>query len=163
MNKIKSLLTLFTLFLVCSSFVKAQETVPATGGEATGTGGSQSYTVGQVAYETISTSSNIQSQGVQQAYEIYLVGEKQLKGIQLTCTVFPNPAVSSVNLQISDIDFKDLSFSLFDMAGKQIISEKINSTHTTIPFQDLANATYILKITGKENQEVQTFKIIKNQ
>ena len=44
----------------------AQETVPATGGDATGSGGSASYSVGQMVYTT-NTGSGTVTQGVNKA------------------------------------------------------------------------------------------------
>ena len=51
---------LITMLLLSLGFtgLNAQEAIPATGGEASGSGGTVSYTVGQVAYIT-NTTNNI--------------------------------------------------------------------------------------------------------
>ena len=48
----------------------AQESVNSSGGEATGTGGTASYSVGQVVYTTATGTNGSVAQGVQQPYEI---------------------------------------------------------------------------------------------
>jgi hypothetical protein len=60
-----------------SSLVYAQESANSSGGKAIGVGGTVSYSVGQVFYTTnIGNSSSI-AQGVQNAYEIYSVGNEE--------------------------------------------------------------------------------------
>ena len=54
------------LSLVCLTGLQAQESVNITGGNATGTGGSVTYSVGQLVYEINSGSSIEMTQGVQQ-------------------------------------------------------------------------------------------------
>ena len=65
--------------------LQAQEAIPATGGEASGSGGSASYTVGQVVYTTnVGTNGNSVAEGVQQPYEISVVtGIPEAKDISL--------------------------------------------------------------------------------
>lgn len=53
--------------------LKAQEAIPASGGNATGSGGSVSYSVGQVEYSSNTGSGGSVAAGVQQPYEISVV------------------------------------------------------------------------------------------
>ena len=98
--KVKSLgvatLLTFTFFL---STVSAQESVNATGGDASGSGGSASYSVGQVVYTTNVGTNGSVSQGVQQPYEISVVTAiEEAKGINLTVTAYPNPTTDYLSL-----------------------------------------------------------------
>ena len=64
------------IMFLCSIFIaslQAQETIPATGGNASGSGGSVSYTIGQITYRTISGTNGAVTQGIQQPYEISVV------------------------------------------------------------------------------------------
>jgi hypothetical protein len=57
----KQEIRILSILLLCSFWtlvVQAQETIPASGGNATGSGGSVSYTVGQLTYNTISGTSD---------------------------------------------------------------------------------------------------------
>jgi hypothetical protein len=64
-------------FTLCSlGLVHAQESINASGGEATGSEGTVSYSVGQVFYSTFSDQGNGSiSEGVQQNLEIETLGE----------------------------------------------------------------------------------------
>jgi len=65
--------------------LQAQESVNATGGDASGSGGSTSYSVGQVVYTTNTGANGTVEQGVQRPIEI------SVKGINLTVLAYPNP------------------------------------------------------------------------
>ena len=83
--------------------IYAQETLNAAGGSASGSGGTTSYSIGQVVYNTVSGVDGSIIQGVQQPYEISVVtGLKETLGIDLTCGVYPNPTSSFVKLMIRD-------------------------------------------------------------
>ncbi|MFT5216444.1 MAG: hypothetical protein ACI83H_001567, partial [Glaciecola sp.] len=43
-------ITLVACLLLASQLIYSQQTIPATGGDATGSGGSSSYSVGQLVY-----------------------------------------------------------------------------------------------------------------
>lgn len=155
--------TILMLGLVLTIGVQAQEAIPASGSNASGSGGSVSYSVGQVVY-TINTGINGSvTEGVQQPYEIsVVVGIEQAKGINLICRAFPNPATDFLTLEVEIPDNEDLFFQLYDIMGKLLVSKKLIDLKTTIPMTNLPPATYFLKVT--DNQKVvKTFKIIKNQ
>jgi hypothetical protein len=68
MKQQRKVLSIFFLFGFCIAFVQGQQAIPATGGNGTGSGGSFSYTTGQVAYSTFSGPTGSVAQGVQQVY-----------------------------------------------------------------------------------------------
>ena len=141
----------------------AQEAIPAAGGDATGSGGSVSYSVGQMVYTTNTGTNGSVAEGVQQPYEIsVVVGIEQAKDINLICTAYPNPATDLLTLEVEIAANENLFFQLYDMMGKLLVSKKLIDIKTTISMANLAPATYFLKVT--DNQKVvKTFKIIKNQ
>ena len=159
MKKTKMLL----LFLgIATTSLYAQEAVPATGGEASGTGGTFSYTVGQVLYNTNSGTSNSEAQGVQQPYEISIVvGIEAQQGISLSCQVYPNPSTNYLVLEVENYDMEDLQYHLYDVAGKLLKSDRVQSISTTINMSDYVPASYLLQVLS-ESKTIQTFKIIKN-
>ena len=105
--------TLLFLGLGLTISVQAQKAIPASGGNATGTNGSVSYTVGQVLYTTnIGTNGSV-AEGVQQPYEIsVVVGIEQAKDINLICTVYPNPATDLLTLEVEIAANENLFFQL---------------------------------------------------
>jgi hypothetical protein len=144
------------------SSLQAQESINASGGEATGSGGSVSYSVGQVAYQTHAGTNGSVTQGVQQPYEISVVTAiEEAKGINLSISAYPNPTTDFLELKVESEKLKDLSYQLYDMNGKLLQSEKITSNQTSIVMSNLVPATYFVKVTER-NKEVKTFKIIKN-
>ena len=140
----------------------AQEIVPSTGGNATGTGGTSSFTVGQVFYTSNASSTGSVSQGVQQAFEIQTLSNPGLLTVQLTAVTYPNPTTDYVVLKITDTALENLQYTLFDVNGKTIVSKKITTSITEITMKNYSIGMYLLKLT-KKNQPLKTFKIIKKQ
>ena len=165
MQRRKGISTLFFLSFFGLSTVQAQEAIPASGGNASGTGGSVSYTVGQVVYSTNTGTSGTVAQGVQQPYEISVVtGNQDIRGITLSCLVYPNPATDFVILNIQDLDNQNLVYLLYDINGKILETKEVRNNETTIHMGILVAGTYFLKIVETihaSSQEVRTFKIIK--
>ncbi|MDG2274830.1 MAG: hypothetical protein P8L28_03195, partial [Flavobacteriaceae bacterium] len=88
--------------LLFTQLFYGQQTIPASAGEATGTGGSSSFTVGQVFYTTNASSTGSVSQGVQQAFEFQTLSNPELTTVQLTAVIYPNPTTDYVVLKITD-------------------------------------------------------------
>ncbi|HKM94509.1 MAG TPA: T9SS type A sorting domain-containing protein [Prolixibacteraceae bacterium] len=157
--------TLFA-FSFSISTVQAQESVNATGGNATGSGGSASYSVGQIVYQTHTGSTGSLAQGVQQPFEISVVTAiEETKGINLSVMVYPNPTTDYLTLEVKEFDFSNLSFQLYDMSGKLLQNGRITDNRTSIVMSNLMSATYFVKVVRSQGtasqQEVKTFKIIK--
>jgi|APHig6443717817_1056837.scaffolds.fasta_scaffold19272_3 hypothetical protein len=166
MQNNKRLMCIVFLFIVRLTSLQAQETIPASGGNATGSGGSVSYTVGQVVYTTNVGADGSVAQGVQQPYEISVVtGVDQFKNVTLTCRAYPNPTTDFLTLEIVGEMPEHFSASLYDLNGKLLQWLKVIGRETTIPMETLAPATYFLKIEAKTNStsnNLKTFKIIKH-
>ena len=159
-NKSRPILLLAT-GLLWAGFAQAQESVNATGGDATGSGGTAAYSIGQVVYTANTGSTGSVAQGVQHAYEIFPVGIKETT-LNITLSVFPNPTADNLTLQISNYNNEKLSYQLFDMQGKQLINGQVTAQQTQINMNGLPSATYFINVVNQENKKVQTFKIIKN-
>ena len=174
-----TLLGVATLFTFSFSLftVTAQENINAGGGNATGSGGTVSYSVGQVMYNTFTGTNGSVAEGVQQPYEISVVtGIEEAKDINLLLTAFPNPTDDYLTLEIQSIvqtqDFasqeaqKQYFASLYDLNGKLLQKIPITNQQTHINMNNLAPATYFLKVSVQTqyfaSQELKIFKIIKN-
>lgn len=156
-------LKLFTLFVFGYGLygLQAQNSVITTGGNASGSGGSVSYTVGQVVYSsTVGTNGSV-SEGVQQPYEISIIsGFEEVSGITLNCTAYPNPTSDFLILRIENDLLKHISYQLFDVNGKLLDTKKIKGIQTSIVTSYLVPAIYFLKVI-QSDKEIKTFKIIK--
>jgi len=157
--KHKKTITSVAFLLLGLGGLQAQESPTATGGEATGTGGTASYSVGQVVYTTATGTNGSVAQGVQQPFVISVTTGINETSINLEMNVYPNPTTDYLTLKVEKT--KGLTFQLYDLQGKVITNKKVNSATTTVAMENLPTATYFLNVV-KNNQIVKTFKIIKN-
>ena len=160
MKKTK-LIIMFSLISAITG-VKAQQGFTAAGGGASGSGGNAAYSVGQIVYTTNTGAGGSVAQGVHQPYEISLVLGLEDHQISLNMKVYPNPTSDFLILNVGNFELSTLNFELFDVSGKLLESKKITSITETISMENLPSSTYFLKVTSN-NEEVKTFKIIKNQ
>ena len=103
MNNLKKgakLLWYWCLFVAGISSAFSQNTILTTGGDLSGSSGSVSYSVGQLAYSYFSSTSGVENQGVQQPFEIYWATSIDDEFSNFEATVFPNPTVREVHLSI---------------------------------------------------------------
>ena len=152
------------LFVVTLS-TKAQEALSTTGGEASGDGGTASYTIGQVVYTTqTGTGGNSTAQGVQQPYEISVVsGITEAKGISLKVSAYPNPTTSYLIVKVdasTTLSIQKLQYLVFDINGKLLQTVKATGQETTIETNNLVNGSYFVKVIDNKN-EIKVFKIVK--
>lgn len=163
MNYRKNILMTILLYGSGLIIMYAQQTIPAGGGNASGGGGTVSYTIDQLVYTTNTGASGSVAQGVQQPFEISTVtGIKEAKGITLQCVVYPNPTSDYIVLKIEDYNIDNLFYRMYDINGSLIENNTITGSETKIVMNHLASALYYLSImSGDNNEEIKTFKIIK--
>lgn len=166
MNKMRMKLCVLFLCLLWLGLagLKAQVSVPAAGGNASGSGGKVSYSVGQVVYSSTSGTNGSVGQGVQQVYIISVTTGVENKGIDLSYSVYPNPATDYLTLKLVDCKSVNYSYQLFDLRGRMLEAKSITGEETSISMQALAGGNYLLRIvetTSGTAKEVKSFKIIK--
>lgn len=154
---IMKIATTSMLFFLSAS-IMAQERTTASGNEATGAGGTVSYSVGLVDYTFVSGAEGSVSEGVQQSYKVSGVGVEEWD-MSIDMNVFPNPAVDYLNINLSAIE-TGLSYSFTDVNGKLIERGELNSKENTISLVELAPATYYFNLQ-KSGRNIRTYKIIK--
>ena len=142
------------------SKVTAQTSTNAAGGDASGTGGSVAYSVGQPFYITYTGANGTVAQGVQQTYQIFSLGINQSE-LNISLAVFPNPTYDNLNIEIKDFNNENLSYELFDIQAKLLAKGLITSKQTQISLITLPPSAYFMHISQK-NKKTQSFKIIKN-
>jgi len=155
----KKLITIL-LCLVFTS-LQAQQTPLTSGGDASGSGGAASYSIGQIIYTTATGSNGSVAHGVQQAFEISIVLGIEDDLLSLSFVAFPNPTTNILNLKIDNPNLNAMEYALFDIQGRLLKHRKITSENTTISTENLATAIYFLKVIA-ENNVIKIFKIIKN-
>lgn len=162
----KTIILFFIIFLSGFGLLKAQSAVATSGGEATGVGGTASYSVGQICYNmTVGDNGNKVTAGVQQPYEIY----ERLgidTNINLNLLLFPNPTSNYLTLSIDNAYFQTLKgeylkLELLDINGRLIKSKIIRKNIVTLNLESLDQATYFLNIL-RGSQPIKGFKVVKN-
>lgn len=144
--------------------IKAQEAIPASGGNASGSEGTASYSVGQVVNSINTGLNGSVTEGVQQPYEISVVtGLEEAKGINLIITAYPNPTTDFLTLKVEYYNKGDLSYQLSDISGNLLESKKLTSSETNIKVGNFAAAAYFLSVYDNNNKGLKTFKIIRNK
>ena len=153
---------LITISCFLSGIVSyGQTSVNTAGGEVKNTSGSVSYSIGQVAYTSVSNSNGSVSQGVQQAYQISTLNLEE-KAFNFSLSAYPNPTQDNLNLRVGNYRQEQLVYRLLDMGGKLLSEAKIQTQETVIEMQQLPSATYYVEV-HHDNKKVQSFKIVKNQ
>ena len=139
----------------------AQENPTTSGGDATGSGGTSSYSVGQIVYTTDVGTNGSVAKGVQQPFEISTVTGIEVNTINLELFVYPNPTTNFLSLQVASEKLESLSYQLYDLQGKVIEAKEVSEISSTIEMEGLPKSIYFLQV-NENNQTVKTFKIIKN-
>ena len=154
----QNIVILGSLFFCLTS--NAQQSVNASGGNGSGAGGSFSYTVGQIDYVSANGSNGSISQGVQQPFEIVVLGTNAFTNINLEMKAYPNPTTANLNLKITNYAIENLDYLLFDISGRIISQQKITFEETAISMENLSAGNYLLQI-AENGKTLKTFKIIK--
>ena len=140
--------------------IQAQQTTVSAGGDASGIGGTFSYSIGQVVYTYNYGTDVIVAQGVQQPFEISILGLDNYH-INLVMQTYPNPTKDYLVLNVHALDLSNMIFQLYDVNGRLIETRTMFSPIETICMMNLPSSVYVLKVINN-NKEVKSFKIIKN-
>lgn len=153
----------FIALTFCVAALPAQESTITSGGDASGDGGSVSFTLGQLASGIHSGTNGSVSEGVQQPYEISVVSEIEETDIDPQMSLYPNPTQGLLILRITDNEIQGTrwTMSLYDVDGRVIKNQVILSNETIIDMSGLSSQVYFLRINN--DLKVKTFKIIKKE
>lgn len=140
--------------------MQAQQSINTSGGNATGSSGTVSYSVGQVAYMAHAGTTGSVAQGVQHAFEIFNLDLEEVESSNVSVLVYPNPTAEFLTLEVKDLDHSTLGYQLYDLQGRLLKSEPMTDQKTKVDMRTLPSATYFIKMSqGKTT--IQSFKIIK--
>lgn len=158
---IRKVIIVFCFVSFGLSALLAQENTDALGGMAYGAGGSVSYSIGQIDYESAYGPGGTITEGLQQPFEIMIISGIEDNDINLSFAVFPNPTADFVVLSVQNANTVNMTYTLIDIKGKLIEKQEVNGSQTTIAMKDLANGIYFIKVLQKST-ELKVFKVIKN-
>ena len=157
----KILLIIFSISLGLSNLT-AQEAIPCASGNASGSGGSGSYTIGEVFYSNYKGTNGNVNQGIQQPFDVQeITGISEAKGINISVNTFPNPVQSVLTLKVENYPLDNLTYDMYTIDGKLIESNAIEAAETTIEMSTFSSSSYFLKICNN-HKEVKIFTIVKH-
>ena len=140
--------------------------IAGAGGNSQSSGGSISYTAGQVVYTTHSVTGGSLAQGIQQPYEVSVVsGMEDTFALSLFMEVNPNPSDGIVKLRMSSsgpVQSMKLSYCILDIHGRIRSNGRIADSETEIVMTNMAPGVYFLRVS-EDYRDIRVFKIIKNQ
>ena len=153
MCKKYSLTVISILFYACSM---AQSITPfviaSTGNFSTAANFTLSSTLGEVMVTTETGANNILTQGFQQP-AIPVTSVQQIDQDGTLITVYPNPAIDHLTVEISSDKYDRFDIELFDLPGQEIFvkyeEDQYSTTNIyTINTSALAPSIYLLRITS---------------
>jgi hypothetical protein len=152
--KMRTRIVLFAFFMVLFvSASSAQSAIITSGGNASGSGGTVSYTIGQVGYSSYSGNGGTVNLGVQQPYEISVITAIENTGnISLEFVVYPNPVTDYLTLKITGELPAQCNAFLYDINGSLLLNKKVEINETLISLEKLIPGTYFLKISDNKKR-----------
>jgi hypothetical protein len=149
----------FVLIVFFSSLISfAQQNTVAAGANASSAEGSISYSIGQIDFSNVSSSSGSVNQGVQQPFEFFVSSVLEF-GNENSFSIFPNPTNEVLNISQSFFSEK-IEMRLLDMSGRLVLSDQLNAPQHQIDLRILSQGVYNLTLI-KNNQILTSFKVIK--
>lgn len=159
----RQFLIFLMVFLAPFHTLKAQQSFNSGGGDLDESGGSQSFSIGEVFYETVLSNGSF-AYGIQQAYPDSAANDLINQTHDFSISVFPNPHSDALVLQCQEIPSGQLSYQLTDASGRIVLSSAITGLLTTIDTSALPEATYFIQvITEHASTTSCLLKIIKTK
>ncbi|MFM1841201.1 MAG: hypothetical protein RIR47_1250 [Bacteroidota bacterium] len=146
---------LLASLLLCHFCHKAQSSVFSSGKDIENQNGSLSFTIGATFFVS-RNQGLLTTEGIQQSYTINEIASKLI----LRVALFPNPTSNLVYFKVENLNYKNLSYRLYDINGRLITSGKILNDQTVLSLQNFPSNIFIVKVFRGELEE-QSFKIFK--
>lgn len=156
--------SIFTSFLIIGIFTSkpyAQETTLSTGADYSNSNGSISFSIGQTTFNSNENNSGLESQGIQQPFEIYLITNSIKDQSTYDISLYPNPTSDQIFLETKNSQNQIIQIQLYNTEGKLILNNEINNEKAKIDFTNYTSGQYLMKIKNSNNK-TQSFNIIKN-
>ena len=154
------------IFLVFPTGLFAQQLSPdvlsGSGDFSEGDVASLSWTLGELAIETLEGEDNILTQGFQQSsYKVASFENTLSESVYIM--VYPNPASDILTLTISLQDRKRIQLDVVDVAGRILLNKKFEASEVRheIDIRDLISGIYFLRITSGDYSINRTYQIQK--
>jgi len=164
MKQLIFLFTFLTAGILVNGQTAEQNVIGSAGGYDTTNNVKVSWTVGEVVTETATDGNNTLTQGFHQTkLTITQIEEQLVRSEDFSLNIYPNPAVSYVNVEITAESIKGLKYELNDNNGKLLLKNKFNSKLEKIDFTIYQPSIYYLRIYNEKGTFSDTYRIIKDR
>ncbi len=148
-----------SILYIFPNIVTAQTAVLPSGGNAVGSGGTSSFSVGQSFYISKGSDNEI-VEGVQQPYEITNLATVESGSLGRGIKIYPNPVSDILVVEFDYSILDNYDYNIFDMQGKLIQKGHISSSKYQLDLDSLPVSVYVFQIL-QNNKLIKSFKIIK--
>jgi len=158
----RKFLILFLLLWTCAfaqSQTITQQLISSSGDEFKNNTYQLDWSVGETTTETLTANNLMLTQGFHQGHYI-ITSIEQMSDLQFDINVFPNPTTDFIQLKIQTEKFENLHFTISDLSGKILFTEKQIIENQQIILSNYLTGVYFLSVY-KQNQLLKSFKIIK--
>lgn len=158
----KNLLFLFACCVLNFSIAQSlsPEVISTAGTSFSNSSSILEWTLGEPVTSTLSNSSTILSQGFHQPNLLVTTIDNAVTNYSLT--LFPNPTVDFVQLQIQNLANEIILIDLFTIEGKLLQSQQINSSaNLQIDMSNYHSGTYLLSLKNNSDK-IKSYQIIKS-
>jgi hypothetical protein len=140
------------------------EVIATDGNFYSSSNASLSWTLGEVATETYTSTNNHLTQGFQQPEVIITSVDEAAAGVSVS--IYPNPSAGMLSIKISSAETRTLDMQVLDMSGK-LISKREEAMSkgdqtVSIDLTHLAAGQYMLQVTDTKANTRSTYTIQKN-
>jgi len=135
-----------------------QEVVSSQGESYETATGSLSFTIGEVVIATGTDGSNDLTQGFHQTNWNFTGLDDH--NVDYQALVYPNPTSDVLNIEV--LNFENISYAMYDATGRIVSLGNLSDLITQIDVGNLESGSYHLELSNEQNEQLKTFKLIKN-
>lgn len=153
---------LFSFLFVLGGTIQAQEVIASAGTEVESSGGSMSYTIGEMVVASTITDDGALTQGYQQGFLTPTAIDEIPAELELS--LYPNPAADYIIIESKSLsDFEQIT--MYDMSGRLIWSQNGNSSvdnKITVDFTGHAAGNYIIRLADSDKDQSFSYSVVKS-
>jgi len=159
-------IVLSVFFSVSQAQNIAMQVVASAGGyfESSSAGVSLSWTLGEVAYTTLTSTDYIITQGFQQG-NLFSTDVEKPNLPNSDIKIYPNPATVEVYIAISTSNLRgNATVDFYDITGRNVSSTVVtleDNAPSRLSVVDLMSGIYLIRVTQENTKTSKVFKLVK--
>lgn len=148
------------IFIFCAPIgLFAQSAAPELISSAGGGNATLQWSLGEPVIITVESNNNVLTQGFHQTL-LTITSLDELKAEEIAINIYPNPVMTSFTINLNQSPSEPVSWKLYDMNGRVVMLEKMNTTKGTYNVAHLSSGVYVLQMDMSENTS-KSWRIVK--